>query len=411
MNRLNAFVLAFIAIFITISIVAYPEIAFNSALKGLDIWFNIVFPALLPFFIGSQLLMGLGVVHFMGVLLEPLMRPFFNVPGVGSFVMAMGLASGYPIGAMLTGKLRKQNLINKVEAERLMSFTNTADPLFMFGAVAVGMFHNQSLGGIISISHYISCLILGLLLRFYRFKEKSSLSLNSNKSRSIIFRAFNELYKARKKDGRPFGELLGDCIKDSVNTLLLIGGFIILFSVIINILIIIGFVDVLSKPFELIFTLFKLDKSLVPAVISGIFEITLGTKMAGEVIIPYLYQKVMIASAIIAWSGLSVHAQVASMISGTDISMLPYIVSRLIHAFLAALITYILMNPKTQSFNVYLIPVFATKYSINPFLNWLLILKSSFKTFLFIVFSLIIISFIFHLIKNINIITFKVVNK
>ena len=187
MKRVYTLCLAIIAVIITVSVIIYPDIAFDAAIEGLDLWFNIVFPALLPFFIGSQLLMGLGVVHFMGILLEPFMRPLFNVPGTGSFVLAMGLASGYPIGAMLTGKLRKQNLLNKAEAERLISFTNTADPLFMVGAVAIGMFHNQSLGSIISISHYMSCLILGLMLRFYKFNERSDPpQLKQSHSKSMV---------------------------------------------------------------------------------------------------------------------------------------------------------------------------------------------------------------------------------
>ena len=117
------------------SMVLYPAAAFESALRGLELWWGIVFPALLPFFIGAELLMGLGVIHFMGVLLEPLMRPIFRVPGNGSFVMAVGLASGFPIGSVLTARLRRERMCTKAEAERLMSFTNTADPLFMSGAV------------------------------------------------------------------------------------------------------------------------------------------------------------------------------------------------------------------------------------------------------------------------------------
>ena len=158
-----------LAVIITISIVRFPDEAFKSALDGLDVWFTIVLPALLPFFIGSQLLMGLGVVHFMGVLLEPFMRPLFNVPGAGSFVMAMGLASGYPVGAMLTGKLVKSKLCNTWEAERLMSFTNTADPLFMVGAVAVGMF--KDVGWVLLLLwHCLSTFILGLIMLYARDK-------------------------------------------------------------------------------------------------------------------------------------------------------------------------------------------------------------------------------------------------
>ena len=52
-----------------------PAGCLPGGLTGLKTWWNIVFPALLPFFIASELLMSFGVVHFMGVLLEPVMRP------------------------------------------------------------------------------------------------------------------------------------------------------------------------------------------------------------------------------------------------------------------------------------------------------------------------------------------------
>ncbi|PRX21205.1 sporulation integral membrane protein YlbJ [Orenia metallireducens] len=127
---------ALIAILFTISLIIFSEQAFDAAVSGLHTWWEVVFPALLPFFIMAEILMGLGVVHFMGTLLEPLMQPIFKVPGVGAFAFAMGLASGYPIGAKITGNLRREKLCTQAEGERLVSFTNTADPLFMIGAVA-----------------------------------------------------------------------------------------------------------------------------------------------------------------------------------------------------------------------------------------------------------------------------------
>jgi len=50
----------------------------------------------------------------------------------------------------------------------------------------------------------------------------------------MFIRALKALYRARVEDGRPFGRLLGDAIRQSVNTLLTVGGFIILFSVMIE---------------------------------------------------------------------------------------------------------------------------------------------------------------------------------
>ena len=44
--------------------------------------------------------------------------------------------------------------------------------------------------------------------------------------------AFSALHQARMKDKRPIGKLMGDAVMSSIHTLLMIGGFIILFSVI-----------------------------------------------------------------------------------------------------------------------------------------------------------------------------------
>lgn len=87
-SRLLAYSMAFCAVLITVAMVQYPKPAFDAAIIGLNLWWNVVFPSLLPFFILSELLMGLGVVHFIGVLLEPLMRPVFNVPGIGAFALS-----------------------------------------------------------------------------------------------------------------------------------------------------------------------------------------------------------------------------------------------------------------------------------------------------------------------------------
>jgi len=342
--RFSTYAWPVIAVALTVSMVLYPEDAFAAAVKGLDVWWNIVFPALLPFFIGSELLMGLGVVHFMGVLLEPLMRPVFNVPGVGSFVMAMGLASGFPIGSILTAKLRRDDLCSKVEGERLMSFTNTADPLFMFGAVAVGMFGYPQIGITIAIAHYLSGISTGILLRFYGRNQANSQEITGRGH--ILIRAVAALDTARQKDKRPMGQLLGDAIRNSVNTLLLIGGFIILFSVLIRIMTVAGIVGIFSSAVTWLLAPFGMDPALTPAIISGLFEVTLGSQLAGQApaAIPLL-QKVMVASAIIAWSGLSVHAQVASIISGTDMKIAPFVVARFVHAIQAAFFTWLLMEP------------------------------------------------------------------
>lgn len=387
-NTIPLYLPAILAIALTVSMVFFPEDAFAAAVKGLDVWWNIVFPALLPFFIGSELLMGLGVVHCMGVLLEPLMRPIFNVPGEGSFVMSMGLASGFPIGSILTARLRREGMCSKVEGERLMSFTNTADPLFMFGAVAVGMFGNVQIGATIASAHYLSSITTGFLLRFYGRSQPNTRGSASNAH--FLVRSLEALDTARKKDGRPIGTLMGDAVTKSVNTLLLIGGFIILFAVIIRILTMIGAVAFFAKAIMIILGPIGLDPALTPALISGFFEVTLGSQLAGQAAetVP-MVQKVMVTGAVIAWSGLSVHAQVASIISDTDMKITPFFVARFVHAVLAAMYTYLLMGPLAPVMSRYSIPVFQHMHPETSISFWARIMQMS---YLFLIISAILIA-------------------
>lgn len=42
-----------------------------------------MFPALLPFLIITELLRGMGVLHGLGALMEPLLRALLRLPGAG----------------------------------------------------------------------------------------------------------------------------------------------------------------------------------------------------------------------------------------------------------------------------------------------------------------------------------------
>lgn len=333
--------IATIAVLITLGMIIYPETAFDGAYDGLNIWWNVVFPALLPFFIGAEILMGLGVVRFMGTLLQPIMRPLFNVPGNGSFVMAVGLASGFPLGSILTAKMRRQQLFTKTEAERLICFTNTADPLFMFGAVAVGVLNSPHLGTLIALAHYASSFSVGLIMRFYK-KNNKDITIEEKREENILIRALKAMLEAKRKDGRPFGQLMGDAIRNSINTLLLIGGFIVLFSVIISISGEAGLHNLISLTISTLLSPFGIyiDAEVIPAFLSGFFEVSLGCEKAGT--LPEnisLLTRLMAISAIIGWSGISVHAQVASITSDTDINIIPFICARALHGILAAIYT------------------------------------------------------------------------
>lgn len=340
--------LAICSIALVIALVSNPETSFRAAVEGLKIWWEVVFPALLPFIVVSEILMGVGVVHFVGVLLEPFMRPFFNVPGTGGFVLTMGFSSGYPVAAKLTTSLREQGNITRAEGERLVTFTTTGDPLFVIGAVAVGFFHSEQLGYIMAITHYSSAILLGLIYRFYSIHAPSTRQLKKD-SHSVIYRALQAMHRARLKDKRSFGKLMGDAVSSALQTLFMVGGFIIVFSVMLQLLATVKVTDVLSGFLAIFLMPFGFPTTFSKALIAGLFEVTLGAQTASEVTGQVsMMWKAAIASAILSWGGLSVHAQVASILSKTDIKVSPYLIGRGIHAFLAAFLTVVFWKPLEQ---------------------------------------------------------------
>lgn len=399
-SHLLAYFMAFSTVFITIAMVIYPKEAFDSALLGLNLWWNVVFPGLLPFFILSEILMALGIVHFIGVLLEPLMRPLFNVPGAGAFALSMGLASGYPMDAVITCRLRQNQMCTEVEAERLLAFTNTADPLFMFGAVAVGMFGMPELGATIALAHYLSSFLVGILFRFHGRKRDIKSQQNASSTQgNILIRAFRALYKQKKDDNRSFGQLLGDSVTTSMNTILLIGGFIILFSVFIKILSTTGLTDTLDHAFAFILSLLGYSSNLSSSLVSGLFEIDLGALAASQADAPLL-EKAVIVSAIIAWSGFSVHGQVASIVIESGIRMGPYFLARFMHAVLAAIFTLAFMGPVNDMAKMFSIPVMFNIGSTNTVSFWLIRLEQAGQQLLILLSIMITLSVMVHIIKS-----------
>lgn len=336
---------ATVSMILVICLIRYPQTAFDSALRGLKIWWDVVFPACLPFMILSEMMMGFGVVHFMGVLLEPLMRPLFNVPGAGGFVMSLGFASGYPVGPKLAARLREQKLVSRAEGERLLCFTSTTDPLFIFGAVAVGFFQDASLGISIALANYLGAIILGILLR-YHDRKGAVTSSSLDKNSPLLLRAFRAMHRARLRDRRPLGKLMGDAVLSSFQTLFVIGGFIIIFSVIIKFVSMGAFAELLTWPLSILLYAVHIPEQMSEAFIIGFFEVTQSMQFISQSNVDLnMEMKMAITSGLLAWGGISVHAQVASIISSTDMRYQPYFIWKGIHSILAGIIAYLLWEP------------------------------------------------------------------
>ncbi|EHB56859.1 sporulation integral membrane protein YlbJ [Paenibacillus lactis] len=320
----------------------YPKAALESALRGLSIWWDVLFPSLFPFFVISEMLLGFGVVHLVGTLLDPLMRPLFRIPGAGGFVAAMGYVSGYPVGAKLTAKLWEQNMVNREEGERLVAFTTSSDPIFLIGAVSVGFFHDPKIGLILAIAHYGGGFVVGLLMRFHGRRKSAdhsgedTLNIAGGKP-GRIKAAFQAMHAARLQDGRDLGTLVSQAIQSSLQLIIVVGGLVVFFSVFLELWTRAGVVTSFTELIKVLLSLIGMPEALSTALVGGIFEVTLGARYAGEAgsFIPLPY-KAAAAAFILSWGGLSVHAQIVSILNSTNLRYFPFAVARLIHGIIAA---------------------------------------------------------------------------
>lgn len=322
---------------LTLSLIIFPEASLHASIRGLHTWWETVFPSLLPFFITAELLISFGVVQFVGVLFEPVMRPLFNVPGVGSFAWIVGMASGYPSGAKITVLLREKREISRIEAERLVSFSNASSPLFIFGAIAVGFFHHPALGMLLAICHYVGNIFVGICMRFYG--KDQPIASSHSKGGNLLVRAFSKMHRTRIRDQRPLGQIIGDSVVSSIQTLLMIGGFIILFSVLTTLLNVMHISDLFKVAVVPFFQLFHIPNDLFVPLFTGLFEITMGAELISKLTSIPLLTQLAVVSFILGFNGFAIQAQVASIIAKTDIRFYPYFFARLLHATIASGLT------------------------------------------------------------------------
>ncbi|MFB4325324.1 sporulation integral membrane protein YlbJ [Paenibacillus sp. CR_12] len=340
MKKMGWLMLVSALISVIVLMALFPEAALQSALRGLAIWWDVLFPSLFPFFVISEVLLGFGVVHLIGTLLDPMMRPLFRIPGAGGFVAAMGYVSGYPVGAKLTAKLWEQKMVNREEGERLVAFTTSSDPIFLIGAVSIGFFHDPKIGFILALAHYGGGFLVGLLMRFHGKRESNastdSLLLSQTKT-SRLKSAFQAMHAAREQDGRDLGTLLRQAINSSLQLIIVVGGLVVFFSVFLELWTRAGVMPALTEVISLLLSLVGMPESLSTAIVGGLFEVTLGARYAGEAgaAIPLPY-KAAAAAFILSWGGLSVHAQIISILNSTNLRYFPFVVARLIHGIIAA---------------------------------------------------------------------------
>src|SRR5699024_7755911 len=133
----------------------------------------------------------------------------------------------------------------------------------------IGMLNNPSVAPLIMYPHYLGAITVGLIMGFYKKNKKLDEPVLKNKNTSNIMSSLNKNYS--------IGSVLSNSVKNSVNTILLVGGFVIFYSVLTELLFVSSIFDNIANIVNFISPI-KIDKNLLHGIIAGLLEVTTGCK-------------------------------------------------------------------------------------------------------------------------------------
>ena len=116
------------------------------AVKALTLCAGTVIPALFPFMVVTGLLVRLGFGQWLAPDMAGLMASLFRLPGCAGSALLLGLVGGYPIGARTAAELYASGDLTRQEAERLLTFCNNSNPVFLISVLGAGVFGSVRTG-------------------------------------------------------------------------------------------------------------------------------------------------------------------------------------------------------------------------------------------------------------------------
>lgn len=291
----------------------FPSQSLEGAKKGLLLWFQIVLPTLLPFFIVSNLMVSLSITDAFSVFLYPILKHIMPISKNGCYPIAIGLLSGYPIGAKACSDMVSLGKISSFEGQFLLTFCNNASPMFLLNYVLLQCLHQEKHIWLFMGILYLSAFLSGYLFLFLHKKRQTNF-------------IHSHMLPQSPKHSISFFQILDKAIMNSFEVITKVGGYIIVFSLLANLFV----------------SLFPVTE-LLKTCFLGILEITTGIQYIATSNLPET-TKLLVALPICAFGGLSSVAQTNSVILKSPIKISSYLFYKFINACICFLLTFLYVS-------------------------------------------------------------------
>lgn len=290
------------------SMLSFPQTVFTGASYGLVLWLRHVLPTLLPYMILINVLICTPALHWICRITSTFLCPLLGTSYYGTFAVLTGFLCGYPMGAKTTSDLLNVNKISRSEASYLLSFCNNTSPAFILSYVVAQNMKERNLCIPFFLILTFTPLMLSFIFRlFYRLPESScsfpqvTPGSFSNPSESIS------------------DSFLDRCILNAFESVTKVGGYMMMFSVLIQLL-----ASVLPN------TIFSL-------LLYSSLEISTGIRLLFSSAL-YTTEKIILCAFLTSFGGWCCIAQTYSMISSSQLPILPYITAKLVTALVTSLL-------------------------------------------------------------------------
>lgn len=325
-------ILIFVVIFY---LLMHSKVLVTSISESTNIFINKLIPALFPYLLITELLINSGMVSNLSYGLSSTISKLFRIPKHTTSSVIIGFLLGYPNSAKYILKTYKDKQIDNKIATKLVAFTSNANMSYIIATIGIGMFKSIEVGVILTVSHFLSAIIIGMFLTpSYNNNIIQQTNTNSN--------SFEKIYS-------PF-ELLYTSIYGTLKTLAFIFSYTVIFSLIPTV----------------IFSDLNLNQTL-KAVITGIFEISNGINSI------YLLDistnlKLMLTSFVLSFSSLMILIQIFSFVFKASVKFKDLVKYKLLQGVLSCVITYIILRYiYTPTLSVFLTnDTFASSLNILP---------------------------------------------
>lgn len=301
----------------------YPEATLAGAKRGLLLWFNTVLPTLLPFIIVSTLIIRLNITNYICRFLYPIIGKLFHVSTNGCYPIMIGFLSGIPMGAKTSADLVREQKISIKEGEFLTILCNNASPVFILSYIALSELNLPNQKGILVALLYGSAILTACLYRslsnaFVKRKAKQAghdILLHSQSMKTPL--------NTNNTPTRLDFSIVDRSIMDGFEVITKVGGYIILFSIVAQILL--SLVPA-NHPAQLFFV--------------GIFEITLGIDTIANSTFSSA-TKIVLILTITSFGGFSGLAQTKSVIANSGLSIKSYTKAKLLNACITLVLSFL----------------------------------------------------------------------